>query len=297
MSRRWRYRAYGLDIASELRLPELEAGGSGEDVVVRVGRAARPATDGRWLRGRGRDVRLSYDGVGTIRVRGGREIAAFPAPGGDGDLLGLYVTGVGLGVVLHQRGLLVLHASAVDVGGAVVAFLGGPRWGKSTAAAALVRRGHGLVADDILAVELEGEEPRVRPGFPQLRLWPDAAAALGHDPRLLPTLAPTLEKRAARAASFDARPRPLGRLYVLDPDLVMPIEPLGAQQRVIELVRHSYLAPLVPELGESGDHLRRCARLAGRSSMARLRRRPALSELAALAEAVEADVADVVFRG
>ena len=60
-----------------------------------------------------------------------------------------FLLGPALAVLLHQRGRLVLHAGAVAVNGRVAAFLGGPSWGKSTTTAALDRRGHGIMADDV----------------------------------------------------------------------------------------------------------------------------------------------------
>ena len=89
------------------------------------------------LRGAPGLVRFRWPGVGACEVRDGREIAVDPAPGVDADLLSTYLLGPALGVLLHQRGGLVLHASAVTVGGGCVAFLADAGWGKSTLAATL----------------------------------------------------------------------------------------------------------------------------------------------------------------
>jgi serine kinase of HPr protein (carbohydrate metabolism regulator) len=66
-------------------------------------------------------------------------------------------------VLLQQRGRLVLHASAVTVDLGVVAFMGGPGWGKSTMAAAMYARGHSIVADDVTAVRADKAHPVVHP--------------------------------------------------------------------------------------------------------------------------------------
>jgi hypothetical protein len=100
-----------------------------------------------------------------------------PLPHVDEHVLRLYLLGPALGVLLQQRGLLVLHASAVAIGERVVAFVGESGWGKSTTAAALERRGHTVVADDVCALHLRGsEDPLVFPAIPRLKL--DAAPAL-----------------------------------------------------------------------------------------------------------------------
>jgi hypothetical protein len=115
-------------------------------------------------------------GIGTFLVRDGREILVDPDPDAGDALLQLALLGPVLAALLQQRGDLVLHASAVEIDGAAVGFLGGRGAGKSTMAAALLRRGYPLLTDDILAVSLEDGSPRVLPGFPQLKLWPDAVA-------------------------------------------------------------------------------------------------------------------------
>ena len=100
------------------------------------------------------------------------------------DLLRLYLLGPALALLLHQRGFLVLHASAVSLDGGVVAFLGHSGHGKSTTAATLHARGAAIVADDVVAVDLGAPGgPAALPGFPLLKLWPDAVTALGENPR------------------------------------------------------------------------------------------------------------------
>lgn len=89
-----------------------------------------------------------------------------------------------LALALALHGVHLLHASALVIGGVVVAFTGASGTGKSTlAAAGRSRRGWRRAADDILATRL-GEAPRALLAFPQLKLpldegWPaDEAAAL-----------------------------------------------------------------------------------------------------------------------
>jgi hypothetical protein len=57
-----------------------------------------------------------------------------------------------LPVVAIARGYEALHAAAVQTPAGVVAIVGGSGAGKSTLAAELIRRGHGLIGDDVLVV-------------------------------------------------------------------------------------------------------------------------------------------------
>ena len=81
----------------------------------------------------------------------------------------------------------------------------------TTIAAALVARGHALLADDVAAIRLDDSRALVYPGMPQFRLWPDAAAAVGARAEDLAELAPGYGKRVlasdARSSSRPARSR------------------------------------------------------------------------------------------
>ena len=92
------------------------------------------------------------------------------APGGIEDVL---TTGGMLAFQLYLRGALVLHASAVDVGAAAVAFTGHQGMGKSTMAAVLCSSGARLITDDVLRVDIDpngGRLPEARLGATGVRL-------------------------------------------------------------------------------------------------------------------------------
>jgi len=73
--------------------------------------------------------------------------------------------------LLALRGDLVLHASAVAVGGRAVAFCGPTGRGKSTLALTLGEAGRGVLAEDGVAISLEAEEgPVAFPGARGVRM-------------------------------------------------------------------------------------------------------------------------------
>jgi len=84
------------------------------------------------------------------------------------------VLGAPLVLCLALRGRWLMHASAVNVHGRVVAFAGASGAGKSTLAAHLSgESGLARVADDLLAYGLEGGLPVTGGEFPQLKLSAD----------------------------------------------------------------------------------------------------------------------------
>jgi hypothetical protein len=244
------------------------------------------------VRTTGEEVSFFWEDAGAFLVRGGREVIVDPKPGADERVLRACVLGPVLGALLHQRGLLALHASTVAVAGEAIAFVGEKGMGKSTLAAALCARGHRLVADDITAVWFDEEDrPITYPGYPQLKLWPQAVAYLGDAPESLPRLEPGLEKRARPAASaFSTAPIPLKRVYVLDEGEGVKIETLSPQEALIELIQHSYGRRLLQTVRAS-SHFVQCTSVVRSVPVCSLRRPYRLSTLPKLSRMVEQDLA------
>jgi hypothetical protein len=279
------YFAYRLVIRSAVPLPELvpaaeplraESG----DVVLRLGRVPSQPTrldaNGVGFWANGDEACHVLEKVGAFLVRGGREIVIEPAPGVEDRVLRLSILGPALGLLLHQRGLLVLHASVVARGGAAIAVLGKNGWGKSTIAAALHARGYELVSDDLAAIRMDGDGPTVLAGFPQVKLWPEAATLLGETPEALPLLHPSFDKRAWRPVrGFSSEPRRLTGLYVIAPGSEPAVEPVDRRQACFELLTHWYGQRFSGGLlqGEAAaGHLRQSVALAGSVPMHRLHR-------------------------
>lgn len=259
------YSAYGLTIESTFRLPELHGGSvpTTPDVMIRQGHVGefRSNIEGRNHRADLKEIRFQYDSVGRFKVSAGSEVVVEPDPECDDDLLRACLLGPIIAALLHQRGYLVLHASAVLINGIATLFLGAKGWGKSTLAAFLQARGHTLLADDVVAVKISGSTKiQVLPGSPQLKLWPSAVAYLGLNLDGMPRLHPHLDKRSHRLDAESVKgPIALGRMYVLEVGDEVEIEPLKTQEGLIELVRHSYLIRFLGPSGTAGLHFRQCA--------------------------------------
>jgi len=209
-------------------------------------------------------------------------------------VLRLSLLGPVLALILHQRGLLVIHASVVARGDGAIAFLGKSGWGKSTIAAALHAKGYDLVTDDVAAIQIDQAEPSVLPGFPQVKLWPQAATLLGEIPERLPLLHPNFDKRGWRAErGFSLAPRRLERIYALAAGPAPAIERLEPREACFELLGHWYGHRFGGGLLQDGSaalHLRQCAALAGQVSMHRLVRSGGSTTLLHLADLVDEDL-------
>jgi HPr Serine kinase C-terminal domain len=230
-------------------------------------------------------------------IRGGAEIVVDAAPGADEAIVRQVVLGPALAVLLTQRGLVTLHGSAVAVNGNGVVFVAAAGGGKSTMAGALHARGHALIADDAVAFSGPADAPLLEPGFPRLKLWPDAADSLGVASDQLSELYADLEKRGwAVREGLASAPVPATHVYVLDIGPELTIEPLAPSAAVIELIRNAHGVMSMQGVVAS-DQLQRAAALAEHLQVRRLVRPVALDMISEVAGAIETDVAATMTQG
>jgi len=147
-----------------------------------------------------------------------------------------------LPLILSGRGFIVLHASAVDVGGRAAAFLGNSGQGKSTLAASFARDGCSILTDDCLVLSFTDDQLRVLPSYPGLRLTRESISMVAIEDEETASVAPYTLKRRVANLPFAASSLPLERLYLLGETESndVQIEPLPAGEAFIELVKFKY---------------------------------------------------------
>jgi len=288
------YCTYGLHLQSDLPLPELTPVEVGTcDVRIRLHSGRSP--NGRVV-GENED-RLFWEEVGTFLVSRGETITIYPHDGVDLPLIRLPLLGPVLGTLLHQRGRVVLHASAVAIEGRAVGFVGHKGYGKSTTAAALHARGHALVTDDLLPIVLDEDAgPTTRPGYARLSLWPDAATAVGKDPSALEALHERVHKKAVPVSAETLGALPLDVIYVLAQGSQLEICEFTPRESFLELLRYSYCRDRLNRLARSDllPTFRRYTQLAEAVPVRRLVRPRDLTALPDIARTVEDDLRGTV---
>lgn len=109
------------------------------------------------------------------------------------------------------KGRTSLHASCVEIGGRAVAIAAPGGSGKTTLAGALLRRGHGLLAEDVTIIDESG---LVLPGPDLLRLRPDVAARILGAPNL-EVVHESAERIMVRSSTDRSEPVPLSAIVFL----------------------------------------------------------------------------------
>lgn len=290
------YSAYGLRIKSFMPLPELVLTTESEwDISIDIGSTGCipvEALGKQWyLKITPTQAVVYLPDLVTFRVCEGVRILIDAAPNADEAIIRSYLVGMVMGILLYQRGRVVLHASAVEVEGSAVAFMGNSGQGKSSLAAALQSHGHRLCNDDVTPVNLDGDLAIAYPGFPQIKLTCESAATLGYNPESLFELNSLEEKRGYRVKeTFTQTPIPLRCVYVLEQGDDMQVTgPLNPSEALMELIHQTWPT----RLGEPGGarHFLQCCELVKRVPFYRLYRPDRLSQLPDLAQFVKDHVA------
>jgi hypothetical protein len=294
MAKVQQYRVHGLQIASEIALPELlpDFHQRPIDVRIRLGSIqvdqAEAATGVAGLFVDHDTFILVIPEVARFAITGNTEVTIEPGSGADMALVRLFLFGSVMGLICHQRRLLPLHASAVAVGDTAIAFSGPPGAGKSTLAAHCVDAGARLVTDDILIVSVNSPGcVLAQPGMPKLKLWRDALESLGRSTTgLVPDWVRAEKFHVPSDHLFVEHPVRLAGIFMLDNDDEAGagiLTSLSGTQAAWELIRNTYRVEYLDALSRRSGHFAECVRLAGQLHVAKLARRRDKGQLKAAA--------------
>ena len=260
------YWVFGLMVRSEFELPELipDESEAAPDVAITAG-----AVEGDWGPGLHSDqasLVLVVPEVARFRISDGKSIVVEALPDVPQRNVRLFLLGSAFGALLHQRGLLPLHANAIDFSGKALAFMGESGAGKSTLAAWMHDRGHRVIADDVCVVRFE--QPNgvmVSPGIPRLRLWREALTLTGRRPEdYEPSYSgdPSFDKFDVPAVAAFARDSvELRSVVILDSGDEVRVERLGSVAAAEAVFSHTYRGQMIAQAGSTQVHWQSCVRL------------------------------------
>ena len=258
------YRISGLSVGSDILLPGLNAlaDHGPPDVTIRGNPVPlaldNPSASGPTWQIEGKRFLLRIPDIARFLLNDGHEITFESEPGADAADIPIFLLGTAFGILLHQRGQIVLHASAVSVNGRAILFCGASGAGKSTLAAALAQRGFPLVTDDVCAITMsDAGVPMVHPDGRQLKLWSQAIDKLDLVERRGDRVRNRLEKFYVEPDQAHSEPLPLGAVYALRearPPHAPGIERPNVVDAALILRRNAYRPLLVSRMGQKIDY-------------------------------------------
>ena len=205
-----RYRAAGFTFDSEIAFSKLlvdpAPGHGAADILFRIGELPPM--------GEGLTMRLTSFGFTALE---GHQVVVSVSALAKPDTERHTVLIGGLNAIAYQRGLLPLHASAIDTGEACLVFCGESGAGKSTLAAALAQAGYPLLCDDLVVVHPDRDGgPLVWPAVVRPRLTQHSVDLLDGAVAELTPFARQDSKAVTQVGEIAAyAPRRLAAVYLL----------------------------------------------------------------------------------
>ena len=291
------YTAHGLNIKSEIIFPELLKSSEDSNILIKYGEfdysSQKTISEGVFRIASHYiltedSVYLVWNNIDICQIIKGKKIIVNSRTGVDVTFLRTLILGPALGILLHQRGRLVLHASAVHMNNGAVAFMGHNGAGKSTTTFSFMNSDYPLIADDILSIEFRDNIPVVYPGLPRIKLWPESLEIFDKSIESFP-IHPESRKRSYLVDDFSNRVHNLKHIYVIENKEKTYLEELRSQEALIELIRNSYCANIFQN-SDQATNLEEYGKIVKNVSIKQLNIERSLDKIPEMVNLVEKDV-------
>lgn len=275
----YRYFVFGLQVQSEILLPELLVSVeiTAPDVIITIGetpsRLANCQKKGVTYEVAKDEFLLDLKDIARFYVSNGNHIIIEPNSKGEERDIRLFLLGSCFGAILHQRKILAMHASAIVHEGKAVLFTGISGAGKSTTANAFRLEGYKMLTDDVCPIQFVKNKPYALPGYPQSKLWEDALENMNIQFEHLEYIRNGIQKRRLPITdTFMKKPMEVKALYILQSHNESDVKILKVNDadkfRLIK--RMTYRRYLVNGLGIQSFHFMNVSQLANQISIKRL---------------------------
>ena len=198
---------------------------------------------------RGKDYLLRFPGQADFLIsRAGTTVKCQPLPDLPEATIRHIFLDLVIPLILSRREPLVLHASAILMGGGAIAFIGTSGQGKSTLAASHGQIGHPLISDDYLVLREVAGNWKAIPSYPGVRLWPATTEEIFSTPPASSEVAHYTTKRRVSdhaVLPFTEMASPVQCFYVLDDEGEAPpqeplIERISGRESFMKMVSSSF---------------------------------------------------------
>lgn len=181
------YRVYGLNVKSEILIPELSKLDDSEnniDVEIKYGIVSEEIKEqiSKGYNGsyQNQDMWFNISDLAIYHIINGNQVIIEPYKNADNKLIKVYILGSVLGMVLLQNNIVAIHGGGIVIDNKGCVFTGDKGAGKSTLTTALRQRGYNFVADDVCSIN-HSDVNKIYPGFGYQKLCEDTMEKLGYN--------------------------------------------------------------------------------------------------------------------
>ena len=213
--------AYGLTFSSPFVIKEFTPVSKGTpDVKISSGKLpetlAKPSSLGVLWREEEDKFLLDVEGVAKFLIAGDNEIVIELYPDGKEEDMRRFLLGSVLGVVLHQRKIVLLRASAVGTEKGAIMFMGSSGAGKTSFLFSFLQAGGRMLSDEKTPVFLDADGTvKVSAGYPEIAL----NLGFAHESKMVideNRVNHEVGKYYYRAEAFETSAVPLRAIYWLE---------------------------------------------------------------------------------
>ncbi len=170
------YTAFGLIISSEIQFPELVASENKEaDLKIIIGVTPKLLENPDFSNDEFSITPTQFlqhiEEVAYYYAEKGEIIIVEPYKDADLRSLRIYLLCSTMSAIIHQRGMIPMHASGILTDQGVVLIIGDSGAGKSTTIKALIKRGHQIFTDDVCVLQNQNGKIVGIPSYPVMKLW------------------------------------------------------------------------------------------------------------------------------
>ena len=245
------YRVYGLNIESEICIPEFTIIENPQAVNIdtkiyykNAGQEIKEAIkNGKRTNFTYNDMWFNVENVAIYHAYDGDKIEVELYENADPYMVNMYILGTVLGLSILQKNMVAIHGGAIVINNKGCVFTGDKGAGKSTLTTALRKKGYGFIADDVASINLDGNTS-IYPGFAYQKLCEDTMEKLGYDKKeFIPFdagehikyIVPAHDKFVDNEVNFDT----LFEISVGEVDKVQ-IEELSGSEKLQNIIRNIF---------------------------------------------------------
>jgi hypothetical protein len=275
------YFTNGLQIDSEIELPELSVGYGDKKISVVLGEVEQELEE-FIHRDKFQQIsliayQLDVKSIARFRFTFPDKVVIEPYPNSKSYEVRLYLLASIVPIAVLMNDFIPIHSCCIHVNGHAFLVGGESGAGKSTLALGMYQKGYEILNDDVSTVSFDEEEkPIAYTGFKQIKLWEESLNQYNLIPSAYEKIRDDMSKyRFPIQHSFSQINLPIKAIYLFKKDdnaKEIIFTPLKGIQAITELTKNTFRVELIKVLQKKISHFEKCIKLANQLTIIQVTR-------------------------